>query len=1006
MPPHDLFTMATDLHPVSQPIYSTTGLIKKNEREWIPRPVSVAVLALLPVIYFAPALLAGYTVIPSGPVKDFLSAHILIGKMIAAGQAPLWNPYFLGGAPLLGSGHPGAFYAPNWVFAIFSPATSINLLVITTFHLALIGSYLFGRRIGMTRLGGIVAGIAFSFGGFMITHIGNSPVIAAAAWAPWILLAIERLFQKVSWRWITLGAIFIAMQFFAGAPEISVYTIMISATYAYFSWASREGGESGPRFLRGAAAMFVCGILLSMIQLLPVRELFYLGKLANISYEAFFASSFAPGRMLTFISPLFVGSETLSATKIAVGGMGPFVEAYGYLGLLAALLVLFALFAKQGNKLVWFWTVVAGFSLLMAFGKYLPLGLNLTVYQTPWAAFFRAPANHLYELTFSVSILAGFGLSFLERMDLEKVKRALSHSSIIFIVIVGLAVIYYRFRGNLIAAEPPHHDKANLLTGFETLTTISLAIVSLIALWLSARRRNLMCATLLITVLFADLAIFGLFVNWGRLESRAEVNARSQDPPSIQFIKSRESDLNSFRIISHSITPDGKSSDNLNLPNLSIARGLRSVNGVDEMRSSRSMAIAGEMGADGLVTDLNIFNPDQQGLNLFNVKYLLLERRDKVDQKPTIEIGGVRFNEEKIYIKLTRGSHLEIPARGIMASELALVSTMAGSVTTDDDTPVVQLKFHTKDGRVLRQEIRAGRDTGEWCYDSEEIRPHMKHRRPPIAESSSAGAFSAHQYLARVSFDRAEVQRIEFDYLLPHANLMISRISLHDPAPNVSSPISSIDLVTGLWRELAQFENVTIFENPNYAPHAWFVKRAVVAPSVDVLQSIKNGTLPDGNPFTPSETVLFDREDFGGREISDLAISDPVNSTVKVSRYEPNRIEIQTSNAQPGFLVLSEIYFRGWDARVDGRRTPVERVNHASARNSRPSGRASGRFCFSPTCFMEWRILYLFRSSDFIGGRSHQPVRGGSSSIHDEIMDSIGHTDPTTCVGFDETGAS
>src|SRR5262245_11126763 len=299
--------MATDLHPISQPIHPTSDLIKKDEREWIPRSVSVTALALLPIIYFSPALLAGYSVISSDGAKDFLSAHILIGKMIAAGQAPLWNPYILGGAPLLGSGQPGAFYPPNWVFAIFSPATSINLLVITTFYLALIGSYLYGRRIGMTRLGGIVAGIAFSFGGFMVTHIGNSPVLAAAAWAPFIFLAIERLYQKVSWRWIALGSIFIALQFFAGAPEISIYTILIGAAYLYFSWASREGGESGPRFLRGAAAMFVCGILLSMIQLLPVRELLYPGKLPNIDDEAFSASSFAPGRMLTFISPLFVG---------------------------------------------------------------------------------------------------------------------------------------------------------------------------------------------------------------------------------------------------------------------------------------------------------------------------------------------------------------------------------------------------------------------------------------------------------------------------------------------------------------------------------------------------------------------------------------------------------------------------------------------------------------------------------------------------------------------------
>ena len=940
--------MASDLNPISHSMYPATGLIKKDERELIPRSVSVTTLALLPIIYFAPALLAGYSVISSDGAKDFLSGHILIGKMIAAGQAPIWNPYIFGGAPLLGSGHPGAFYPPNWIFAILSPVTSINLLIIATFYLALIGSYLYGRKIGMTRLGGMFAGIAFAFGGFMITHIGNTPVISAVAWAPWIFLAIEHLFEKVSWRWITLGAIFIGMQFFAGAPEVGIYTVLIGASYLYFSWAFREGGESGRRLLRGAAAMFVCGILLSMIQLLPVRELFYLGKLTNISYEIFSASSFAPGRLLTFITPLFVGSDSATAVKSASDGMAPIVEVYGYLGFLAVLLVLFALFAKHANRLVWFWTVIAVFSLLTAFGKHLPFGLNILLYQTPWAGFFRNPANHLYEFTFGISLIAGLGLSFLERTEVKEVKRPLAQSSIVFIVIIAVAAIYYRFGGNYISLELTHYEKSNLFTGYEILTTISIATLSLIALWLSARNRNLMGAAVVVTILFVDLAIFGLFKSWGGRESRVDFNARLQDPPSVQFIKSREPDLNAFRIISHSLSSEFRSSENLNLPNHSIARGLQSLNGVEDMRPSRSMAIAGDIGADGLVTDLNIFNPEQQGLNLFNVKYLLLDRREKAGQRKTIEIEGFRFNEEKIYINLARGAHVDIPTPGIMASELAIISTMAGSVLTVDDTPVAQLKFHTKDGRVLRQEILVGRDTGEWCYDSDDILPDIKHRRPPIAESSPAVGFSAHQYLARVPFDRSEIERIEIDYLLPNANLMISRISLHDAAYNASTPISSIDLITGRWRELAKFEPVTVYENPNYAPRAWFVKRAVIAPSLDVLQSVKNGALPDGTPFKPTETALFDREDFGVHENTYLTISDPVDANVKISRYEPNQIELQTRNARPGFLVLSEIYFRGWEAWVDGKRTPVERVNHALRGIGVPAGDHRVDFVFRP----------------------------------------------------------
>jgi len=48
---------------------------------------------------------------------------------------------------------------------------------------------------------------------------------------------------------------------------------------------------------------------------------------------------------------------------------------------------------------------------------------------------------------------------------------------------------------------------------------------------------------------------------------------------------------------------------------------------------------------------------------------------------------------------------------------------------------------------------------------------------------------------------------------------------------------------------------------------------------------------------------------------------------VSVIRYQPHRMELQTDNATAGFLVLSEIYFRGWEAWVDGQRVSVERVN-------------------------------------------------------------------------------
>ncbi len=66
----------------------------------------------------------------------------------------------------------GAFYPPSWLFAIFSPIKAMNWMVITTYHVALIGAYLYARRIGCNRVGSMIAGIAFAFGGYMTAHLG------------------------------------------------------------------------------------------------------------------------------------------------------------------------------------------------------------------------------------------------------------------------------------------------------------------------------------------------------------------------------------------------------------------------------------------------------------------------------------------------------------------------------------------------------------------------------------------------------------------------------------------------------------------------------------------------------------------------------------------------------------------------------------------------------------------------------------------------------------------
>ena len=194
----------------------------------------------------------------------------------------------------------------------------MDVLVVTTYHIALVGTYLYARRIGSTRTAALIAGIAFAFGGYMVAHLGHTSRIAAAAWLPWILLAIEELYIAAKWRWVTLGAVFIALQLFAGEPQMTCYTVLVAVSYWLFTLIARAP-RSRLRFVITSAAMAFCGALLSMVQLLPSRELLRQGERIEIPYEYFAGGSFPRRNIFTLIFPFFFGGAATPPYKYLYG---------------------------------------------------------------------------------------------------------------------------------------------------------------------------------------------------------------------------------------------------------------------------------------------------------------------------------------------------------------------------------------------------------------------------------------------------------------------------------------------------------------------------------------------------------------------------------------------------------------------------------------------------------------------------------------------------------------
>jgi uncharacterized protein len=82
------------------------------------RLLAPVLLIVLPFVYFYPAVIGDLTLAPGDGWTANLGLKWLVGRMIADGHLPLWNPYIFAGMPLLATVYPGALYPPNWLFAL------------------------------------------------------------------------------------------------------------------------------------------------------------------------------------------------------------------------------------------------------------------------------------------------------------------------------------------------------------------------------------------------------------------------------------------------------------------------------------------------------------------------------------------------------------------------------------------------------------------------------------------------------------------------------------------------------------------------------------------------------------------------------------------------------------------------------------------------------------------------------------------------------------------------
>lgn len=348
--------------------------------------------------------------------------------LLKKGIWPLWIPPALGGSPLLANFQSGLLYPLNFLFLVFSNVNAWSIYVILQPVLASLFSYLYLRNLKLSSLASLIGAFIFAFSGFMLIWFEYGIVGHAGLWLPLILLAIDKLFEKISFGWLVIGALAVGFSLLAGYPQISFLAFLVSLFYVVYKIPSYKTALY-------VFSFFLLGIFLSAAQLLPGMELWRFSIRQTDPTAVAFNFGLNPLKnLILLLAPDFFGNPSTGN----FWGWGAYNESASYIGLTGFLLAIIAFFTYKKNKTLTFFKALLVLSLLMAFNN--PLSSFIFSLRLPILA--SSSASRFFFLTaFSLAILAAFGAEFL--LVKRKSLKFLSSLAFVFVPFLILLVVVF-----------------------------------------------------------------------------------------------------------------------------------------------------------------------------------------------------------------------------------------------------------------------------------------------------------------------------------------------------------------------------------------------------------------------------------------------------------------------------------------------------------------------------------------------------------------------------------
>jgi hypothetical protein len=891
------------------------------------------------LIFFSPVLFSGRLLAPGDGIFCYLPNFVK--------RNMLWDPMLFSGYPVSFDPQAMILYPLSLIFSFIG---SWNGFVLSAYILASSFTYGYVYTITQSRLAGLISGLIYGMSGFMMAHLGHITIIHAAAWLPLMLWAAEKQRLHFTPFWFAIACISVTLTVLSGHPQILAYALGLGTLYTgYFGWSL---GKRRWKYYGQYLITIVIGLAMASILLIPAAEFINQTSRSQMSFDQFVSYSLPPQQIVQLVFPFLFGGFKESFYGASYFGQWNLAEITGYAGIFSLLLTAIAIFTHWKRPFFWFWTGIGLFSFLLALGNLTPLAE--VIYYVPIFNKFQAIARHFLLATLSISILSGLAILAIQ-------KQMISKKQILSILLLGLAIMLGGCAAiTLLSSQLKAYA---FLKGIEKIDffpwsnpavgiPLILFLLGCIVLFFWDRKtQSGIRQFLLLSVLIVDLGSFGWFLDWRYGAPQKDITT---PPESAQ--RYRALLQNTHQRIAPIRGVMG-STDELP-PNLSKLWEVPSASGYGSLILTRLIELLSMSVPDGGIKGVWA-SSNNQSFDIMSIRYVFLQKKDAISS-PIKTPTGIAWGKEDLTFTLGTGCGLSNPSsininlpEPVKTNAIGLVSAMSCSTAIPDNTEVLRIVATDLNENLHSVSVLAGRDTSEWAFDFPEIHPSMKHKKAkvflsfPVVRDKKQG--QGHRYVAVLPFAKElEIKRLEFQWVGPQAVISIQKISLFDEKEGTSYPLSMVmgDLTEkGRWRHVEDIGEVRVYENLRVMPRAWVVPEVVNLKKEEVLKIIQTSQLSDGRLFDPYKIALVE-EPFNFK-----AIEWDEKATAKLVRLSNNRIEIQTNSRSLSFLVLSDVYYPGWKAFVNGVETNLFRTNYTLRGILLPEGSHIVHFVFKPKSF-------------------------------------------------------